>query len=83
MLTQRAAGMQGREALLARLRGAQPGGCIVALRLRKLAAIAEVAGAEAAAHVVERAAQRIAELSDPGDFLADLGEGTFVVVVVS
>jgi EAL domain-containing protein (putative c-di-GMP-specific phosphodiesterase class I)/GGDEF domain-containing protein len=81
----RARGMQGREALLARLAaGARPGGgCIIALRLRKLAAIAELAGAQAAEHVVDRAAERIAELSDPGDFLADLGEGTFAILAAA
>lgn len=80
VLADRPGPAHGRDALLERL--AQGGaGCLLVLRVRKLAAIAELAGAEAAAHVASRAAERIVELSDAADFLADLGEATLALVV--
>src|SRR5690606_24930228 len=71
----------GRAALLARLRADGLAGCLIVLRVRKLAAIADLAGAAAAEHVAAMVVARIVGLVDAGDFVADLGDATFALVV--
>lgn len=76
--------MQGIEELLQELREpadpATGARLLIALRLRKLASIGTLMGEAAIGHVKASVAARLTEEAGPGDFVANLGEGTFVVL---
>jgi predicted signal transduction protein with EAL and GGDEF domain len=76
----------GREALVSRLdatlraeHGTQAG-VLVVLRLRKLAAIGELMGEAAVNHLLAYVARQLFDFAPAGNFVADLGAGTFAVV---